>query len=310
MRGEVTLRRYRDADGAAVSGLFQTIYGEHYPQPQVYLPHMISQNQTNGHWHSLVAIIEERLCGHASLFRQAGQASLAELALTVVHPQVRGQNIATRLSQQLLEHAQALDCRGVTIKQVTHHLYTQRMAAGLGFHNCGLLPDYVPCPFGGPNRETLIIGHRGITEHRRPLPRLPWPQPHRALMVHLEAVFGSVEKAPPWREPKVRFEQVTGRYDMVLKALDDNLLEQLKQLPTHWLISLRLRLAEGFDRAAHALAAMGFAFTGITPDERSEGWLALFHRGYQPSTQTLHCPHMQHLQEQAVAFAENYRGRK
>ena len=55
-------------------------------------------------------------------------------------------------------------------------------------------------------------------------------------------------------------------------------------------------------------ADVGLAFTGIVPDERSEGWLALFHRGYQPSTLILHCPHMQRLHDQARQVGQMYRG--
>ncbi len=305
MMDTVTLRRYRIDDAAAVNCLFREVYGDHYVQPHVYLPWMISQNHCEGRWHSLVALMNDKICGHATLFRQAASHSLtAELALSVVHPETRGQNIATLLGQQLLIHAQALDCRGVTIKQVTHHPYTQRMAAGLGFHSCGLLPDYVPTPFGGPGRETIIVGHCCIDGYRRPLPKLVWPEACRELMLHLETAFGTTDNAAPWKGPKVHFEYASGRYDMVLKALEDDLFRQLGQLPAQWLISLRLRLAEGFASALHKLAAVGFIFTGIAPDDRSEGWLALFHRGYQQPALTLHCSHMQRLQEQIRQTSE------
>lgn len=307
----VILRRYRLSDAPAVSSLFREIYGDHYVQPHVYLPCMISQNHCDGRWHSLVALVDDNIRGHATLFRQAAcHSSTAELALSVVHPDTRGQNVATLLGRQLLIHAQALDYRGVTIKQVTQHPYTQRMAAGLGFHSCGLLPDYVPSPFGGPGRETIVVGYCSIDGYRRPLPALAWPVACRELMQHLQSVFGVADKTPPWKGPKVHFEHASGRYDVLLKALDENLLKQLGQLPAQWLTSIRLRLADGFGGALEDLAAVGFAFTGIVPDERSEGWLALFHRGYQSATLTLHCPHMQHLQAQALALAEMCRKQK
>ncbi|UVK86029.1 GNAT family N-acetyltransferase [Pseudomonas sp. B21-051] len=308
MKDKTTLRRYRITDAPAVSGLFGAIYGTHYPQPHVYLPCMISQNHNDGRWHSLVAVLNEQIRGHATLFRQSGRSSLAELALTVVHPDTRGQNIATQLGRQLLIHAQALDCRGVTIKQVTHHLYTQRMAASLGFYSCGLLPDYAPSPFDGQGRETIVVGLYNIDGFRRPLPALAWPTDCGELVSHLERAFGTTDKAVPWRGPKVHVEHDSGRYDIVLKELDDNLLRQLERLPVHWLVSIRLRLAKGFPAAIGKLAEVGFAFTGIVPDERSDGWLGLFHRGYQPSTLTLHCPHMQRLQDQARQAGELYRG--
>ena len=59
MMDRTTLRRYRITDAPAVSDLFEAIYGTHYPQPHVYLPCMISQNHSDGRWHSLVAVLNE-----------------------------------------------------------------------------------------------------------------------------------------------------------------------------------------------------------------------------------------------------------
>jgi GNAT superfamily N-acetyltransferase len=165
----VTLRSYRRSDAGAVSRLFREIYGDHYVQPHVYLPLMINQNHGDGRWHSLVAESGKKILGHATLCRNAGSHT-AELALSVVHPSTRGQNIATQLGIRLLIHAQALGCHGVTIKQVTQHAYTQRMADRLGFCSSGLLLDYVPSPFGEALPESIVIGYTPIDGYRRPLP--------------------------------------------------------------------------------------------------------------------------------------------
>ncbi|WP_339465772.1 MULTISPECIES: GNAT family N-acetyltransferase [unclassified Pseudomonas] len=295
---DLTLRSYRNTDAGAVSRLFREIYGDHYVQPHVYLPLMISQNHHDGRWHSLVAVSGKKLVGHATLFRSAG-ADTAELALSVVHPTTRGQNVATRLGRHLLIHAQALGCRGVTIKQVTQHPYTQRMADTLGFCSTGVLLDYVPSPFGEPLPESIIIGYTPINDYHRPLPALEWPESNRVFMQHLCSIFGTQEKEVRWIGPALRFEHVMGRYDVVLEKLDRQLVRQLRQLPRHWMISLKLRLAQGLASAMQDLSTMGFVFTGIAPDDRCEGWVALFHRGYRPRKLTLHCPHMQRLHDQA-----------
>lgn len=294
----VTLRRYRRADAAAVSHLFREIYGDHYVQPHVYLPVMINQNHGDGRWHSWVAQAENKIFGHASLCRTSG-SHVAELALSVVHPSNRKQDIATRLATRLLIRAQALGCHGVTIKQVTQHVYSQRMADRLGFCCSGLLPDYVPSPFGLTLPESIVIGYIPVEGHRRPLPALPWPQSCRELMEHLCEVYGTQNEETPWIGPPIQVEPCIGRYDVMLEKLDSGLLEQLQQLPAHWMISIRLKLAVGFAGAVDNLAAMGFTFTGIAPNECCAGWLALFHRGYRPRSLTLHCPHMQRLHDQA-----------
>ncbi|MCF4997918.1 GNAT family N-acetyltransferase [Pseudomonas syringae] len=294
----LTLRSYRNTDARAVSRLFREVYGEHYVQPHVYLPHMINQNHAEGCWHSLVALTGTRLVGHATLFRNNG-SNIAELALSAVHPDARGQNVATRLGQQLMIHAQALRCRGVTIKQVTQHPFTQRMAASLGFHNTGLLPDYVPSPFGLPTPESIVIGCCAIDGYQRPLPLLVSPPGWQDFMLGLANAFGTQDRQPRWQGLAVRFEQQAGRYDVVLKELNPALLQQLRKLPSHWLISLRLRLTAGLSNDLLKLAQTDFVFTGLMPDDGPEGWLALFHRGIQSKTLTLHCPHMQRLHDLA-----------
>lgn len=292
----VTLRNYRNSDASAVSTLFRKTYGDLYAQAHVYLPCMIDRNHAQGRWHSLVAVVGNDVVGHATLIRAKG-SRLAELALSVVDPQTRGQSIATRLGRQLLIHAQALGCLGVTIRQVTSHPYTQRMAAGLGFHNTGWLPDGVPSPQDASARESLVIGYTPIDGYRRPLPALAWPDSCRDFMLQMCSVFGTQERAAPWMGEPVHLEQQWDRYEGTFRKLDGGLLKQLQELPAHWLISIRLRLAKDFDSALHALVTAGFVFTGLAPDERGAGWLALFHRGAKPASLTLICPQMQRLHD-------------
>lgn len=293
------LRNYRASDATAVSQLFREVYGDLYVQPHVYLPQMINQNHAHQRWHSLVAEVDGQIRGHATLFRDTG-ARTAELALSAVHPDARGQNIATRLSQQLLTRAQALGCHDVSIKQVTHHPYTQRMAANLGFHNTGLLPDYVPSPFGRSTPESIVLGSRIMEGYQRPLPRQIWPSAYRRFMEHLCDVFGTQEQRLYWHGPAIQLEQHANRYDLRLKTLRPDLLEQLRGLPPQWLVSIRLGLSQQFTCDLNRLAAIGFVFTGLAPVEGKEGgWLALFHRGYRLGKLELRCPQMQQLHNQA-----------
>jgi N-acetylglutamate synthase-like GNAT family acetyltransferase len=293
------LRNYRQSDAAAVSQLFRQVYGDRYVQPHVYLPRMISQNHTDNRWHSLVAEVDEQILGHATLLRDI-TAHSAELALSVVHPQTRGQNIATRLGERLLNHAQALGCRYVSIKQVTHHPYTQRMAINLGFQSTGLLPDYVPSPFGESGLETIVIGVRPVDGNRCPLPQQRWPASCADFMQHLSSVFGTQERTFHWRGAAIQIDQQANRYDMVLKTLGHGLLKQLRDLPAHWLVSIRLRLSRRFAHDLSRLAAIGFIFTGLAPGNGDyRGWLALFHRGFSRRTLQLQCPLMQLLHEEA-----------
>ena len=97
-------RRYQPGDAHAVSQLFRVVYGDHYVQPDVYLPNMISQHNADGRWTSMLAVDGKRVLGHAALCNDT-LADTTELALSVVHPAAQRQSIATNLSRELLRQA-------------------------------------------------------------------------------------------------------------------------------------------------------------------------------------------------------------
>lgn len=289
------VRAYRPCDANAVSRLFQEVYGDDYPQPDVYLPSMISRHNAEGHWQSMLAVDDAGVLGHAALRRDT-HSNTAELALTVVHPSAQGQSLATCLSRELLRQAAALGLENVSIKQVTHHPYTQRMAKKIGFHSTGLLPDYVPSPFVEPLRETMVMGCHIIEGHTRPLPDISWPESCRAFMQHLCSVFGTHQDTSRLAMP-LQIEQNQHRVDIVIQRLNKDLLDQLWRLPRHWLISARLELSRHFAQDLRSFSALGFAFTGLMPTPGDNGWFALFHRGVQSRPLNLNCPHMQQLHD-------------
>ncbi|MEK1835307.1 MAG: GNAT family N-acetyltransferase [Pseudomonas sp.] len=290
------LRPYRPSDADALSRLFREVYGDLYAQPDVYLPDMISQHNTEGRWQSMLAVDDARVLGHAALCHDTA-SNTAELALSVVHPVAQGQHIATRLSRELLMLSGSLGIRSVSIKQVTHHPYTQRMAENIGFHSTGLLPDYVPSPFGESLPETIVMGSHMIEGHTRPLPDIPWPESCRAFMQHLCSVFGTCQDKASRPAMPLQIKQHQHRFDIVIQRLNRRLLEQISQLPQHWLISARLELSRHFARDMLSFSALGFAFTGLMPTPDDNGWFALFHRGVQSRPLNLHCAHMQRLHD-------------
>jgi len=293
---DIVYRRYQPGDAPAVSQLFRRIYGDHYPRPDVYLPHMISQNNADGHWISMLAVDDGRVVGHAALCRDR-LSDTTELALSVVHPAAQGQRISTHLGRALLVQSNAQGIKNILIKQVTHHPYTQRMAHSLGFHSTGLLPDYAPSPLTEPLPETVIIGCYAAQGHVRPLPDLRWPESCRPLMQRLSAVFGScqVTASPPSMPLQIR--QQHQRYAIAIHCLNDRLLDQLSGLPIHWLISVKLALSRHFSDDLQRLTMRSFTFTGLMPAPGKHGWFALFHRGAQPRNLNLHCPDMQQLHD-------------
>ncbi|MET0848403.1 MAG: GNAT family N-acetyltransferase [Pseudomonas sp.] len=296
-------RRYRPSDARAVSQLFREVYGDHYVQPDVYLPNMINQHIIDGCWKSMLAVDDVRVLGHAALCREVAP-QIAELALSVVHPAAQGHSIATRLGRELLLQAGPSGFTSVLIKQVTHHPYTQRMAANIGFHSTGVLPDYVPSPFADPHPETIVMGCHVVEGHARPLPDIPWPERYRGFMQHLCSLFGTHPLTPAQPSMPVQIKQHHQRIDLVIHHLSKRLLEQVRQLPGHWMISTRLAMSQHFAEDLHSLTMLGFAFTGLMPASTSEGWFALFHRGAQPRSLNLHCPYMQQLHDDLQRHTE------
>lgn len=290
-------RPFRASDAKSVSQLFRLIYADHYVQPQVYLPKLITQNNNDGRWQSMLAVEGARVLGHVALCRDGDAADSPELAMGVVHPATRGQNIATRLSRELLEQSAAAGDACVLIKQVTQHPYSQRMAQTLGFHSTGLLPDYVPSPFAEPMAESIVIGVHLPKGHCRPLPDIAWPGDCRAFMQHLGSVFGVGNTGAVCPSRPLQMTRHQQRVDVVIERLDKRLFDHLTQLPDDWLISLRLALSQHFAVDFQRLTAQGFAFTGVLPAPEQGEWSALFHRGAQTRDLNLHCPHMQQLHD-------------
>ncbi|MFJ2365994.1 GNAT family N-acetyltransferase [Pseudomonas sp. NPDC087697] len=293
----VRLRRFKQADSAAVSELFRQVYGENYVQPDVYLPSMIGQHNADYQWYSMLALDKDRIVGHAALCRDPQGRDHAEFALSLVHPAAQGKGIASRLGRELLRRARRLGLKSVSIKQVTHHPYTQRMAQRLGFKSIGLLPDYVPSPFGEPCEESVVIGYQMVKGHARPLPQLEWPQTCSNFMGQLSASFGTQHDTPSQRSYPMQISQHHERVEVVLYQLDKSILLQLGQLPRHWMVSIKLDLSRHFPRNLHTLSAINFVFTGLMPAPAASGWYALFHRGARQRPVSFYCPHMQQLHD-------------
>jgi len=291
----ITFKRFSPKDADAVSQLFRGVYGTRYPQPDVYLPTMIGQQNARRRWYSLLAWDAKELVGHAALYRLPGDTHQAELALLVVHPEARGQRTATRLSQALLARAGRLHLTTLHIKQVTSHPYTQRLARHIGFHNCGVLPDYVTSPFDLAPQETMVMGCQMIPGHARPLPEVHWLPDCRALMEPLLLAFGTESRRDLFTDMPMTTLYQQHRVEVQIQCLDRRVLAQLGDFPRHWLLSLKLNLSLSFNQDLEQLSARGFSFNGLMPAPGPSGWLALFHRGAPPRTLYIDCPRMQRL---------------
>lgn len=276
---KASVRDYRASDAEPVSALFRAVYGEHYVYPDVYLPSRIHAHNVSGQWRSAVAVRDGQLLGHATLWRDAAQPGLAELALNAVHPDARGQRIASRLARHLRATAGQLGVGMMTIKQVCSHPRSQHVALALDFRSTALLIDYVESPFGRAERESIVVGCLPLRAW--PLPRLDWPAHWHEWLDGLRAAFG---EAPPAPHPAAEDFSVTqDGLRVVLEAsrANDALLAEIAALPARSLLDLSLPATA--ENLAHvpALTRGGFRFGGLLPDA-SGGWRLLWLRGRSP----------------------------
>ncbi|MDU9021862.1 GNAT family N-acetyltransferase [Pseudomonas corrugata] len=304
----LVIRTFRPADAVGTSELFRRVYGDHYVSPDVYVPHMICQQNQHRHWFSMVAVIGDRVVGHAALCRPAANREDAELALVAVDPALQGSQIATRLGWQLLDRCEGLGLVRLSIKQVTSHPYSQRLAQRLGFHGIGLMPDHVPSPFVPDQAETIVIGCQVMGGHQRPLPAVHWPAPCQWLMAPLVSQFGTTFDDIPDPMQPLQISSLPGRVDVVAGHMSKHLARQLQRLPVHWSIALRLGLRQQFPEDYRRLMAAGFIFTGLMPVEGELNWQVLFHRGALTRPLDLHAGPMQRLHDELQLHTQNWRG--
>ena len=239
----------------------------------------------SGEISSAVAVTPSgKIAGHTALVYDAHGS--AELAIVVTRPEYRGQGVARKLGDFLLQLAQERGLSLVYTKAVTAHTYTQQFCHALGFKDCALLPGHAPASMQFRRiaehlvqRESCILAQRPLA----PIPQEPvyLPPRHRDMILALYANQGRT----PHCAPLPPAAPLTGQTELSMTAssgLDLALLEvhtwgsdslqalqqQLTQLRRQHLAVVELLLPLWQAETAHqlpAVEAMGFFFTGISP---------------------------------------------
>ena len=155
------LRQFKKNDSAAVSELFQLVYGSNYVYLEVYNPETFHRNHENGLWESILAIgPNDEILGHGLLWKHLYCPEIPEMSLIAVHPKARNLGLAFKICQKLIIMAKRNGSSGISSKQVCNHPFSQRLASSLGFFNLSFLPAYVSSPFiSGDTRESIVGGY-------------------------------------------------------------------------------------------------------------------------------------------------------
>ncbi|MCY1740484.1 GNAT family N-acetyltransferase [Ensifer sp. SL37] len=282
------IRSFVETDAEGISQLFRTVYGDNYVYPDVYLPAMIRRRNATRCWQSMVAVSNGHVIGHAALWYQIDLPDQVEFALNTVHPSARGNGIATQLAHSLCERARRQGYATLTIKQVSSHGQSQRLARNLGFQTTALMFDYVDSPFGGKNRESIILGCLALQP--RPIPAIDWPGDYSGWIAPLSCNFGSTPAEDNhFSVAPLAIESRERRIDVTLSDLRSHHVQDVANLPFGRLTYVRLALARDTPFALKQLGRAGYYCTGLTPGPQRQ-WFALMVRGHRTPKLDLHCP--------------------
>lgn len=191
---EFEIRRLRPREAVEVSRLVFECYGYSYAHGFVYYPERVAAMNESGALLSAVAVDKAsgEFAGHTALLFD--ERLPPEVAIAVTRPRFRGQGIARRLGEFLDREARAMGLKGVYMKEVTVHPYTQKFARKLGYRDCGMLLAHSPktLSFKGiadeaTQRNSNVLGFRALGE---PAPRaLHLPERHAEVIAQLYATL-------------------------------------------------------------------------------------------------------------------------
>lgn len=287
-----TVRLLQPDDALEVARLIHEAYGYSYPYEHIYFPERIVALNASGALCSALALTASgRIAGHAALVIDE-DAERAELAIVVTRMQYRGQGVARRIGEFLLERARERGVRLLCTHAVTAHPYTQQFMHQLGFRDTALLPGHAPAslrfrkiaaPLG--QRESCMYAVRLLDESCRGERVATLPAAHRepirAIYAGLAIPLREIEAVPPPTLPPQADVTVSVHGGLELAQL------RLERWGGDAIDVLRARLA-GFRRermavielslplcdpatAAHCaeVEALGFVFSGVIPGTRA-----------------------------------------
>lgn len=141
---EIEIRPLRDDEAIEIARCAYATYGYSY-EDYIYYPEKIVELNRSGCMVSLVAVSKRgQIMGHLALKKETGDSTIAEMGVLFVRPEFRNNKIARRLALALIDQARTLGLRALYTRTVVAHERSQRLAASLGFTDCGILLGTFP----------------------------------------------------------------------------------------------------------------------------------------------------------------------
>ena len=287
---EFEVRFMTPSEAIEVAKIVYRAYGYSYFYEYAYYPERIVDLNASGQMISAVALTSAgEIAGHCAIFNSE-DSGVAEIGLAVVRPEFRGQGCLLELVEFLLNQGGSKGLKGLYVRAVTSHTFSQQVADRLGFQPCGVMLGYVASSVSFKEiaeqlsqRETFVVAHRYL-EKPAGL-RIYAPPQHRSFIAKLYENLGvnAVAAAPTNRmQPGLAVDSIFKvkssvfipdgvavieivRYGKNVVGEIRNLLKQLC-LKHYDLVLMYLSMSDtGTFYLTEEFEKLGFFFSGILP---------------------------------------------
>lgn len=288
---EVRLTRPEEILGVC-RAIYRT-YGYSYDHDVIYYPQRFAELMERGLVVSAVAVTPDgEVVGHSGLSLDLETSPIANLGMSVVNPELRGQGVAGKLGYFLNKTAREKGLQGLFCMSVTTHTYSQMAMHKGGYQDCGILLGFTPAStsFRGiaetlAQRESLVIAFRALNpleshpvyappKHREEIVRLLTPICPDLEILDPEASSDLPEETEFVLEVAAERGQATFNITKVGRNAEALLQEHLRKVKLQKieivLLKINLHSPELAQFSSFA-EKLGFFFCGVLPGWRGEG---------------------------------------
>jgi len=283
---EFDIRLMQPDEALEVCRCIYDCYGYSYANENVYYPERVVAMNQDGKLRSGVAVTQDgEIGGHFALIYY--DSLPAEIGIAVTKKKFRGQGFARQLGEFLEAEAREDGLKGVQVKEVTAHPYTQKFCFKLGYSDCGMLLAHSPksLSFKGiadqlKQRNSDVLGFKYLEEPGQKA--IYAPARHREMICSLYRNLGVEVDCQAADDPQPVHDQTTMSVNVnSLRSLaeigitdygPDALLLMRQEL--HKLFKEEIQVFELFLNLEDPMTAvmvpefekLGFIFTGILPE--------------------------------------------
>lgn len=285
---DFNIRLMKPEEALEVCRCIYDCYGYSYANENIYFPDRVAAMNQNGKLCSAVAITPDgEMGGHFALIFY--EKLPAEIGIAVTKKKFRGQGFARQLGEHLELQARNAKLRGVQVKEVTAHPYTQKFCIKLGYKDCGVLLAHSPksLSFKGiadtlKQRNSDVLGFKYLEEPV--LRKIYAPVHHQDMILKLFSNIGDrVECAPVENKvfaveksvTEVNVNSLRSLAEIFILEIGSDIIQVMRNemrkifMDEIQVIELYMSLGDPMTpNVVQQLESMGFIFTGILPETK------------------------------------------